>query len=377
MLRPILSTMSRRSLTVLLCSLGLLASACGAGSDGEAAITSEPETTTSTVAEATVADSDTDSNGQSSSGGLSSSTGGDASGNSDDTASSSDGGSDESAAPDLSDGMTSEVAAQAALTLEDAFPPEAEACVLDELANDLGLLGTVMMADEFSDLSDADQAEVVKISFACTEPGVMAGFMVQSFNEGSELEAPDEMGTCLEGKLSGPEGELVILGFIAVGNEEQPLSEARQPLIDTMSECLPGSLFADVISQSLGEDPTMADALDPVCVEDGYSTPGSMDSFWAAFVDNPALDFEDLPADVQADVIGPVLDCIQFGAVIAAEAEKDGVFLSDDSVTCIDEKIAESEMMSTIIAGGEPDQAAIAGAILGCLSSEELQQLGG
>lgn len=364
---PSLFVMPRRSTVALLAGASFLVAACGAGS-GEA---SSDTTAVDDIAESTSTSAVVAEPEDSGSGGLSSSSG---SGDSDSN-SSSDSTSTTTGSADTTGGLTSEVAAQASLTLEDAFPPEAEACVLGQLAGQPDLLADVLVASEFTDLSDADQATVVSISLGCTEPGVMAAYMVEGFNESSEFAAPDGLGDCLEGRMNGSDGEQVIVGFIAIGNETVVPEDARQPLIDTLTECMSGDLMATAITASFAEDPEMENAVDITCVEDGYNEPGVMEGFWTAMVDNPEVEFEDLPDDVKGEVVGPILDCISFGAVIATEAAADGVTLSAETITCIDDAIAATGLMDALISGEEPDEAALGAALLGCLSADELVQL--
>ncbi len=369
--------MSRR-VPVLLAAFGLLAASCGSG-DGEATdvVTDSGDTQTQTDSGDSGSSADSgDSANSGSSGGLSSRSDGGGSGS--DDSGSDDSGSDDSGSDNSGSGggqISSEVQTQLALTLDDAFPPEVEACLYGKIADDEQLLASLISGQDFEDLEDVEQARVASLAINCAEPGVLGDYMVDSFSDGSGIDAPDEMGVCLEDRLRGPDGEQVILGFIAVGDDRPAPDSARQPLIDTMVECLPGSLFADAITSEISEDPSMADAIDSDCVAEGYEDPSITEDFWTAFVDSPDAEFEDLPPEVQAQFMAPIINCLSFSSIIAAEAEADGVTLSQSTLDCIDDEIADSGLMEDLFAGGEPDEAVLGGAILGCLTAEELTQM--
>ena len=374
--------MSRRA-CVLFAVFGLVAASCGSGDDQVIDVvtdTAETETSTDSGDSASSADSaDSGSSGGLSSRSESGSSGGSSNSSSDDN-SSEDGDSDEGGADNNNSGsgggqISSEVQTQLALTLDDAFPVEVEACLYGEIADDEQLLAALISGQDFEDLEDVEQARVASLAINCAEPGVLGDYMVDAFSEGSGIDAPDEMGDCLEGRMRGPDGEQVILGFIAVGDDRPAPESARQPLIDTMVECLPGSLFADAITSEIADDPSMADAIDEDCVAEGYEDPSITEDFWTAFVDSPDAEFEELPPEVQAQFMAPIINCLSFSSIIAAEAEADGVTLSQSTLDCIDDKIAESGLMEELFAGGEPDEAVLGAAILGCLSADELQQM--
>ena len=63
-------------------------------------------------------------------------------------------------------------------------------------------------------------------------------------------------------------------------------------------------------------------------------------------------------------------------AVIAAAAADEGVTLSADTVGCIDGALDTGGLVDTFLTGTELDEAQLFGAILPCLSPEELGALG-
>ncbi len=259
-------------------------------------------------------------------------------------------------------------------------PLEAEQCVVKGVLETPGLLSAAVALgpeSEFTDLDQDHQLALLGLAVDCAGPELLGEFMAEGFSEGMNIETPDEMAECFADRIGGSEGSLVLAGLAALGNDITPEPDLQVPVVDLLDDCVPGSLFADLMVSEFTTDPAMADAVDGGCISAAYATESSMRPMWEAMVDSPDLDFEDLPPDAFEAIITPLLDCISFGTVIAAEAEGDGVVLSPETITCIDDEISGSGLIETFFTGVEPDDETLGLALLACMSPEELQQMAG
>jgi hypothetical protein len=291
-----------------------------------------------------------------------------------------DGDGDDSATGQIGSSVDRQVAGN----LDVAFPPTIEACVVAAVAEDEVLLAGVLDASGFSDLPVDQQVTVVGLALDCADPGALSAYMLETFNQDAAFVVPASVGDCLEAKMTGENRNEVLLGFIAMGQladgegDGVPAS-ARGPLIDTLTECFPGDVFADAVMVSAAEDPTLADAFDADCLSTAFDDPSVTAPLWTSVVDNPDLGFEEMDTTTQAAIVGPIAECISFGAAIAASAEADGVTLSDDSIACIDSELADADFLGQILASdgdtGQLDEESIGLAILGCLTSAELESM--
>jgi len=165
--------------------------------------------------------------------------------------------------------------------------------------------------------------------------------------------------------------------MIAVAEENPPPEVAREPLVATLSNCVPALFVTDVLVAELTSDPTFVEAADLECIEARYSGSSLLDPMWAAYIDSPSVSFSDLPPEVITAVFGPFFECVSFGAVMAAEAASDGVDLSVESVACIDAGAASLGLFEKMLTGQELDEDVVVPMVLGCLSPEELAAMVG
>ncbi|MCP3909918.1 MAG: hypothetical protein GY713_03090 [Actinomycetia bacterium] len=259
-------------------------------------------------------------------------------------------------------------------------PLEAEKCVARGVLETPGLLSAAMAIgpeSEFTDLDQDQQLALLELAVDCAGPELLGEFMAEGFSEGMNTDPPDEMATCFADRIAGSEGSLVLAGLAALGNDTAPEPKMKGPVVDLLDDCVPGSLFADVMVAEFATDPTLVDAVDGACISAAYATESSMRPMWEAMVDSPELDLEDLPPKAFEAVVAPLLGCISFGTVIAAGAVSDGLALSPETIACIDDEIRSSGLLETFLVGDEPDEDALVLATVGCMSSEELQQVSG
>lgn len=270
-----------------------------------------------------------------------------------------------------------EDAAVVSSVVSGAVSPEVEACVVAGAIKNPSLLATMITSGsdtDFSQLSDDDQITLLELAVECGGPELMAGYIAQGFAESSDFDAPPGMADCFAKAISDDDGSLVMAGMIAIGEEVVPAEEAKVPLVDTLTECVPASFLSSTIVTELAEDPAFVDAADTECIDAAYADDDSIRPMWVAMVDDPSAEFSELPPEVATQVFLPLFNCISFGQVVAGEAAADGLELSQTSIDCIDGEFEELGFFETILLGEEPDAASIGGIVLGCLTPEELTQ---
>ncbi|MEL7207222.1 MAG: hypothetical protein AAGK32_03155 [Actinomycetota bacterium] len=282
---------------------------------------------------------------------------------------------------DLPDGMTEEEGQVAvASAIAGDVPPEVEDCVTRSLFSEPGLfIALIGQGENFvlTDLPFDDQVTLGEITIDCAGPELMGQFVAEGFAEGSDLEAPPEMIDCFERRFVADDGALVFVGMAAVGEEVTPEEPAQEPLIAALTECVSGSFLANAIVDDLAaEDPTFAESIDAECVDSAYAAdPDIIRPLWTEFVLNPQSEFTDVSPTVTTSVFSPLFGCLSFGKVI--EAQVPDLELSESTIDCIDTRMAELGFFETLLAGEEPDEAALQTVLLDCLTAEELLQLAG
>lgn len=268
------------------------------------------------------------------------------------------------------------------VVVDDVAPAaDADQCVLDGLVQNPDLVEAALQLEinqSVAAIPLESQLALYRLLVDCAGPELVGSEVGAGFAEGAELEvAPGELSECFGAELSGPDGPLVIAGLVAVGEELAPPPESREPLVNTLSTCVPAKLLIDFAVAELADDVTFTDALDLGCVDSSYTGEVSTAGMWEAFLDNPELEFTELDPEVTSGIFGPLFDCISLGTVIAAEAAADGIDLSAATVDCLDAEFAELDIFAKFLAGEEPDDAVLGAAVLSCLSPEELLALGG
>lgn len=267
-----------------------------------------------------------------------------------------------------------DLAALSAFT--EGAPPDVEECLIDTIGTDPDLARALkaLESDEITDLALDDQLTVFELTGDCAGAEVLGELTGQSFAEGADLEAAPGVGSCLGEAMVADDGPLVMAGFAGLETPGGVPPEARDALIETMTKCIPGTMIGNIIATEATSDPELAGAVDPGCVRRAYLDV-DIEPLWTAFVDTSGtLDFGQLPPDLEAAVMGPLLGCISFGAVLAEELAASEVELSESTVACLDDEFRSSNLISEILAGGEPNEEQLGLIMFSCLTPDELSQ---
>ena len=258
-----------------------------------------------------------------------------------------------------------------------------EQCMVEGLLADPDLLGAVIAAGptaEISEMSVDDQVAAVSLGLSCitTEElseSIQANFDADLASDSLAGDAAD----CVSSRLTdraNPGRSQLLLAFVAVGEDRPPTREQGDLLVALMVDCIDPAFLVDATLASVVDDPLLATALDRGCLDAAVGNDAYLEQFWELFVANADVEFEELPPAQQATIIGPFLECISFGTVIAASAAEDGVELSSESIACIDDALDTGALIDAFVTGVDFDETRLIGAVLPCLSLEELGSLG-
>ncbi len=153
-------------------------------------------------------------------------------------------------------------------------------------------------------------------------------------------------------------------------------------LLDSMYRCVDAIELGTMLTAEMagGNFAIPADARD--CVIAGYGERSTVEALLRA-----GLAAEDpnaaLAAEAAQTAIAPLVDCIGFGGLMKQEAAADGVTLSEETVACLDEdgNDAFAEVVGGILTGEAPlaggdAQEEVLRLLLGCLSADEMTQMG-
>lgn len=245
------------------------------------------------------------------------------------------------------------------------------ACLFSALGDDAELAAAAM-GDRFDDLPIEQRADLTTVMFECAPETTAASFS-EALSGGAGTDLPPEISECLvDSMTTAPDKRDIIIGFVALG-DEQPVPEPSQaPLIETMVTCFPGSALIEAGASDMVADPVFEEAMDLECLGDRLDGE-TMRPIWTALVENPGADFEELEPESIEPMMNGMFSCMSFGRVIAAEAAADGVELSEETVACIDTDLAELDFFQAM--NDPAAQQDIGLAVLGCLSPEEAAQL--
>ncbi len=256
--------------------------------------------------------------------------------------------------------------------------------MIDGLLADPDLLALIIAAGadpELSDLAESDQVAAIDLGLSCLtseeiSASIQAGFDADVASQALAGQAADCVGERV-GDKADPDRSQLLLGLVAIGEDRQPTPAQGDLLVDLMVECIDPGFMVDATLASVVDDPLIDAALDRACLDTAIGNDAYLEQFWGLFVANTNAEFEQLPPDQQALIVGPFFECVSFGTVIAASAAEDGVDLSEGTITCIDDAIDPAELVDAFLVGGAFDESEFVSAILPCLSLEELGDLGG
>lgn len=255
-------------------------------------------------------------------------------------------------------------------TFASGLTPEQTVCAVTQLGEDSGLFTRVLATDDFDNLSLQDQADLALVAFDCA-PEALAEEFSGALNSG-DAAIPAEVGECLITAMSpgAPNRELVVLGFTALGQDIPVPIEAEDAVVDAMVLCLPGTVFASAISDSVLENPEFADALDFDCLA-GALNGETMRPIWRAVVRSPDVNFDALPPETTGPMLQAIFGCVSFGRILSSQS---GFPLSDATIACIDEGLVDLDINALI---ENNEGAELLGlTLLSCVTPEELEGLG-
>jgi len=259
--------------------------------------------------------------------------------------------------------------------LSSALSASQRDCALSRLRGDPDLVERAMAASDGGEpVALEDQTELVVIAFDCA-PEIFAGAFTGAVAIDS-IELPPGVVECFVLAM-GPENPAqrqVILGLAALGNDQAAPSDAQTAVVDAMVQCFPASFFGAIITAEALADPTLAQALDPACIDEGFGVE-TMRPLWELLVQNPELDFEALDPAATGPLVDAVFDCLSFGRIIAGQAATAGVAISDSTVRCIDERLESVDLLAEVGANG--DTSATRDAVVECLTPDEREAMGG
>lgn len=176
---------------------------------------------------------------------------------------------------------------------------------------------------------------------------------------------------CIEpGLMSSPRG-MAILGFVALTAGEPVADTDQAATTDLLVTCSPPSGLVDsLIAALVPNAPEFVQGIDKTCAAAAYEQPGVSAAFWNGITDRPLVNASDgLPQEMLVDLFGPVLDCMSLGTVIVNDAASNGVPVPPTTVLCIDEAIADTDVLVDLFTGTlDPDDASISGILISCLS---------
>ncbi|MEE9413791.1 MAG: hypothetical protein V3V01_00820, partial [Acidimicrobiales bacterium] len=172
---------------------------------------------------------------------------------------------------------------------------DSDQCVLDGLVADPELLESALqleVSQSAAGLPLQSQLVLYRLLLDCAGPELVGAEVGAGFAEGAGLATtPGELSECFGAELVAADGPLVLAGLVAIGEDLAPPSETRDPLVSTLSTCVPAELLIDFAVDELSEDVTFTDALDVACIESANTGDVSTAGIWEAFIDNPELDF--------------------------------------------------------------------------------------
>ncbi len=257
--------------------------------------------------------------------------------------------------------------------------PSELACVVKGLAAQPDLLASAISGAEFEDLALDDQVDTALIALDCA-PEAAAGQFTDGFTENLADAQPvmgAELGGCLVDRLdrSNPDRRKVLMGFAALGEEEPLPPDAEKALIDTISTCVPGPVFAEWLIAEFADEPQMADVIDTTCVRTAFPDE-TVRQFWEATV-SAGGSMDDVDPEATAPLMNALFSCMSMGRIVADQMAADGIDLSDETIACIDAEMADENLAAMMSGSDAEGEARVTAILIGCLSPEELAGLGG
>lgn len=258
------------------------------------------------------------------------------------------------------------------------IPDDVEACAIAEL-EDLPDVAAAIKEDDdaiFADPIARDQ--IAEALTGCLSGAEFARILADGLSAGGTELGPD-VEPCMAVALDDDtvRRDLLAASIEAASRDDGTFPEsAYEPLrqiFACFSKVLIDQFVVGLASEFPGAD--IEAAVDRVCVDGVVGSDDFVDAIIAAAAQG--LDFAALPPELSGRILGPLLGCIRFGELIAAEAAGSGVTLSPSSIECLNGAFRAPEIVDAVLQGEEisPDDAATL--ITDCLTPEELAALRG
>ena len=262
--------------------------------------------------------------------------------------------------------------------LGDNLSPTEIACVVKGLAQEPNLLANAISGTDFDTLELDDQVDTALIALDCAPEAAAAQF-TQSFTDDFSQAQPTmgmELGDCLVAQLAAenPHRRNVLLGFATLGEDLPVPPEAEGALVDSISTCVPGPVFAEWLIAEFADDPAMANAIDTACIRDAFPDE-TIRQFWGAMVSEGGS-MDGVDPEATAPLMNALFSCMSMGQIMADKAASDGVEISDETIACIDEGMAGQDLAAMMDAPDAESEAEFTAIVINCLTPEELAGLG-
>jgi hypothetical protein len=264
-------------------------------------------------------------------------------------------------------------------SLGDDLSPSEIACVVRGLAEQPDLLANAISGTDFDQLAIDDQVDTALIALNCA-PDAAAAQFTEGFTDSVASAQPEmgaELGTCLVGQLDAenPNRREVLMGFASLGEDLPVPAEAQEALVDSITMCVPGPVFAELMISEFADDPQMANALDTECIRGAFPDE-TMRLFWGAMI-NDGGSMDEIDPEATGPLMTAMFSCLSMGQIMADQAALDGTVLSEETITCIDTELT-GETIAAMMTGSDAEgEAQVTAIVLGCLTPEELAGLGG
>lgn len=264
-------------------------------------------------------------------------------------------------------------------SLGDDLSPSEIACVVKGLADQPDLFANAVSGTDFDQLPIDDQVDTALIALDCA-PDAAAAQFTDGFTNSVASAQPAmgaELGLCLVGQLDAdnPNRREVLMGFASLGEDVPVPAEAEEALVDSITTCIPGPVFAELMISEFADDPQMASALDTECIRGAFPDE-TMRLFWGAMI-NDGGSMDDVDPEATGPLMSAMFSCLSMGQIMADQAALGGTVLSEETIACIDTELT-GETIAAMMTGSDAEgEAQVTAIVLGCLSPEELAGLGG
>lgn len=260
--------------------------------------------------------------------------------------------------------------------LEDDLPPEVIECAIGALLDDPELARAVIRSDsgELDDLPRDLFDRSIDIVLECLDDDTFADLVTSGFSDG-DVDLPSGVPRCFAAELDTMEERRTLVRLGLADGAGDPDDADVALIVEAIVDCVPPEVWVEAMTAEVAGDAAFEEAFQADCMEDLFGDKNFVTDLMRLAITGDLDSDEITPA--QAPLIRGIFDCMDFGAVIAAEAAADGVELSKSSADCISDGFRELGFIDDFIEGTEPDADEMGVLVIDCLSAEELSQLFG